>query len=53
MVVPTNSVKASLRPVFDKAHAIITHRGTLEDGPEFYRNFRDNRSEFTKCVMTP
>ncbi|SDK64761.1 zinc-dependent alcohol dehydrogenase [Paracoccus chinensis] len=32
---------------------IISHRGTLEDGPEFYRNFRDNRSEFTKCVMTP
>jgi len=32
---------------------IITHRGTLEDGPEFYENFRYNRSEYIKCVMTP
>ncbi|MBB1490458.1 MULTISPECIES: zinc-dependent alcohol dehydrogenase [unclassified Paracoccus (in: a-proteobacteria)] len=32
---------------------IITHRGTLEDGPGFYENFRDKRSEYIKCVMTP
>ena len=32
---------------------IITHRGTLEDGPGFYELFRDKRSECVKCVMTP
>ncbi|KGJ07553.1 zinc-dependent alcohol dehydrogenase [Paracoccus sphaerophysae] len=32
---------------------IITHRGTLEDGPSFYESFRDRRSECVKCVMTP
>ena len=32
---------------------IITHRGTLEDGPSFYETFRYNRSECYKCVMTP
>ncbi|WP_273502294.1 zinc-dependent alcohol dehydrogenase [Paracoccus sphaerophysae] len=32
---------------------IITHRGTLEDGPGFYESFRDKRSECVKCVMTP
>lgn len=32
---------------------IITHRGTLEDGPGFYETFRDKRSECVKCVMTP
>ena len=32
---------------------IITHRGTLEDGPAFYEAFRDNRSDCFKCVMTP
>lgn len=32
---------------------IISHRGTLEDGPGFYDKFRDKRSEYIKCVMTP
>ena len=32
---------------------IITHRGTLEDGPGFYESFRHKRSECVKCVMTP
>ena len=36
----------------DPSH-IITHRGTLEDGPGFYETFRDNRSDCFKCVMTP
>ncbi|MBV0893345.1 glutathione-dependent formaldehyde dehydrogenase [Paracoccus sp. Z118] len=31
---------------------IISHRGTLEDGPEFYDRFRNDRSEYIKCVMT-
>ena len=36
----------------DPSH-IITHRGTLDDGPGFYETFRDNRSDCFKCVMTP
>ncbi|MRX51278.1 alcohol dehydrogenase catalytic domain-containing protein [Paracoccus sp. S-4012] len=32
---------------------IITHRGTLEDGPGFYRTFRDKKDDCIKCVMTP
>tara|TARA_B100000686_G_scaffold352587_2_gene455107 strand:- start:2508 stop:2657 length:150 start_codon:yes stop_codon:yes gene_type:complete len=32
---------------------IITHRGTLEDGPEMYRTFRDKSDECIKVVMTP
>lgn len=32
---------------------IITHRGTLEDGPNFYKTFRDKADDCIKCVMTP
>ena len=32
---------------------LITHRGTLEDAPEFYRTFRDKKDDCIKCVMTP
>ena len=32
---------------------IITHRGTLDDAPEFYRTFRDKQDECIKCVMRP
>ena len=32
---------------------IISHRGTLDDGPGFYETFRDKRNECFKCVMTP
>ncbi|MEM9964752.1 MAG: zinc-dependent alcohol dehydrogenase [Asticcacaulis sp.] len=31
---------------------VITHRGILEDAPEFYRLFRDKEEGCIKCVMT-
>lgn len=30
---------------------VITHRLTLEDGPEAYKNFNDEKNEFIKIVM--
>lgn len=32
---------------------VVTHRGTLADGPEFYRTFRDKRDGCIKVVMKP
>jgi threonine dehydrogenase-like Zn-dependent dehydrogenase len=32
---------------------IITHRGTLEDGPEMYKKFRGKNDSCIKVVMTP
>lgn len=32
---------------------LITHRGTLADGPGFYETFRDKKDDCIKCVMTP
>lgn len=32
---------------------IITHRATLEDGPELYRKFRDKADGCIKVVMRP
>ncbi|WP_299359913.1 zinc-dependent alcohol dehydrogenase [uncultured Paracoccus sp.] len=32
---------------------VITHRGTLDDGPGFYETFRDKKDDCIKCVMTP
>ena len=32
---------------------LISHRLSLEDAPEGYRNFRDNQNEWTKVVLTP
>jgi threonine dehydrogenase-like Zn-dependent dehydrogenase len=32
---------------------VITHRGRLEDGPRFYRTFRDKQDDCIKCVMRP
>jgi threonine dehydrogenase-like Zn-dependent dehydrogenase len=32
---------------------MITHRGTLEDGPELYRTFRDKQDGCVKVVLTP
>lgn len=33
--------------------AIITHRGDLSDGPDFYTTFRDKKDGCVKCVMNP
>lgn len=32
---------------------VITHRATLEDGPELYKLFRDKKDECIKVVMRP
>jgi threonine dehydrogenase-like Zn-dependent dehydrogenase len=32
---------------------VITHRGTLEDGPELYKTFRDRKDGCVKVVMRP
>ena len=32
---------------------VITHKGTLDDAPMFYKNFKENKSEFIKCIMQP
>ncbi len=32
---------------------IITHRGSLEDGPDFYKAFRDKEDNCIKCIMKP
>jgi threonine dehydrogenase-like Zn-dependent dehydrogenase len=32
---------------------IITHRGTLEDGPELYKKFRDKQDGCVKVVLKP
>jgi threonine dehydrogenase-like Zn-dependent dehydrogenase len=32
---------------------IITHRGTLDDAPAFYKQFRDKQDGCVKCVMSP
>jgi len=41
-------VKGEIDPSF-----IITHRATLEEGPEFYRTFRDNKDGCVKVVLKP
>ena len=33
--------------------SFISHRGTLEDGPELYKTFRDKTDNCTKVVLTP
>jgi threonine dehydrogenase-like Zn-dependent dehydrogenase len=32
---------------------VITHKGTLSDGPEFYRKMQEQEGGFVKCVMRP
>ena len=32
---------------------VISHRATLEDGPELYKTFRDKKDGCTKVVMRP
>ncbi|MEE4211118.1 MAG: zinc-dependent alcohol dehydrogenase [Parvularcula sp.] len=32
---------------------IITHRGDLDQGPNFYKTFRDKKDGCVKCVMAP
>ena len=32
---------------------LITHRGTLDEGPGFYKSFRDKDDGCIKCVMSP
>lgn len=41
-------VKGDIDPSF-----VITHRATLEEGPELYKTFRDKRDGCIKVVMTP
>jgi threonine dehydrogenase-like Zn-dependent dehydrogenase len=41
-------VKGEIDPSF-----VITHTGTLEDGPEFYKTFRDKKDACIKVVMKP
>jgi threonine dehydrogenase-like Zn-dependent dehydrogenase len=41
-------VKGEIDPSF-----VITHTGTLEDGPEFYKTFRDKKDGCIKVVMKP
>ncbi|MCB8838768.1 zinc-dependent alcohol dehydrogenase [Aurantimonas sp. VKM B-3413] len=33
--------------------SFISHRGSLEDGPELYKTFRDKKDGCTKVVLTP
>ncbi|WP_022673570.1 zinc-dependent alcohol dehydrogenase [Novosphingopyxis baekryungensis] len=49
-----------LEPLLERVQAgeidlseIITHRGTLENGPDFYKTFRDKKDGCVKCIMTP
>jgi len=32
---------------------VVTHRGSLEDGPELYKTFRDRKDGCVKVVLTP
>lgn len=32
---------------------LITHRGSLSDGPDLYKQFRDKKDECVKVVLTP
>jgi threonine dehydrogenase-like Zn-dependent dehydrogenase len=32
---------------------VVTHRVTLDDGPEMYKTFRDKQDGCIKVVMTP
>ena len=32
---------------------VITHRATLEEGPELYKTFRDKKDNCIKVVMKP
>ena len=32
---------------------VITHRGTLEDGPELYTTFRDKQDGCIKAILRP
>ncbi len=41
-------VKGEIDPSF-----IITHTGTLEDGPELYKTFRDKQDSCVKVVLKP
>ena len=48
-----------LEPLLERVQAgeidlseIITHRGTLENGPDFYKTFRDKKDGCVKCIMT-
>jgi threonine dehydrogenase-like Zn-dependent dehydrogenase len=45
-------VERSLQEGFDPAQ-IISHRGSLEDAPNFYRIFRDKLDGCTKVVLRP
>ena len=49
-----------LAPLLERVEAgeidlsgIITHRGDLKDGPDFYKTFRDKDDGCIKCVMKP
>lgn len=49
-----------LKPLLDRVQAgeidlseIITHRGTLENGPDFYKTFGDKDDGCVKCIMAP
>jgi len=41
-------VKGEIDPSF-----VITHRGGLEDGPQFYKTFRDHKDGCVKVVLKP
>lgn len=41
-------VKGEIDPSF-----VITHRATLEEGPEFYKTFRDKKDGCVKVVLKP
>ena len=41
-------IKGEIDPSF-----VITHRGTLEDGPDFYKQFRDKKDGCIKVVLKP
>ncbi|MBB4659116.1 zinc-dependent alcohol dehydrogenase [Parvularcula dongshanensis] len=53
-------VQRYLRPLLERIEGgeidpsmIITHRGGLEAGPDFYKTFRAKDDGCVKCVMTP
>lgn len=45
---PKRVVAGDIDPSF-----VITHRATLEDGPDLYKTFRDREHGCIKVVMNP
>ena len=53
-------VQRYIKPLLEKIEAgeidpsfVITHRLTLDEGPEMYKTFRDKQDGCIKVVLTP